>query len=115
VTARCLYCGRSPVQWHHVTGRPTPGAPYLDPALVVPLCKRHHDREHELLRRQGLEFLAPGAELLGHRRARLVDLVGRCAEDHRPFVLDACALAGLHALLLEAAAGSPPRWEAVAG
>lgn len=100
---RCLFCGRGPVEWHHVTGRRVRDGAYLDPLLVVPLCKRHHDREEELLRRGGLEFLPPGADPVGHRLARLLDLIGRCADNGCQLVLSPDALRALHALLLEAA------------
>ena len=98
---RCHYCGRTGVELHHLTGRAAPGTPYLDPLLVVPLCKRHHDREHELLRRSRLEFLAPEDDQLGHRIARVLDFLGRSADHRRPVVLEGEALKGLHALLLE--------------
>jgi hypothetical protein len=111
MTARCLFCRLLAVAWHHVTGRAAPGAPYLDRWLVVPLCQRHHDREHELLRRAGLEFLPPGADPLGHRLARVLDLMGRTADHGWPFILEASttygnAVAGLHALLFEALTAS---------
>lgn len=107
MTARCLFCGRPAVAWHHVTGRVARKAPYFDRSLVIALCKRHHDREHELLRRNDLDFLPVGADPLGHRLARVLDLIGRCADHGRPFLLEpdtpyGDAVAGLHVLLLEA-------------
>lgn len=118
--ACCHFCGCRPVEWHHCTGRIAPKCGYLDRALVVPLCKRHHDREHELLRRCGLEFLPPGGDPLGHRLARLLDFIGRCADHHRPFVFQPStpygdAVAGLHALLLEAVGAVDPRHDEAAG
>ena len=106
MTARCLFCELPAVAWHHCTGRAAPRMPYLDRSLVVPLCQRHHDREHELLRRARLEFLPPGADPLGHRLARVLDLMGRCADHGQRFVLEPStpygdAVAGLHALLIE--------------
>jgi hypothetical protein len=92
----------------------------LDRALVVPLCRRHHGREHELLRRNGLDFLPVDADPLGHRLARVLDLIGRCADHGRPFVLEPCTpygntVAGLHVLLLEAVGTlAPAREEATA-
>ena len=50
----CLFCALPAVAWHHLTGRAARRTPYLDSSLVVPLCQRHHDREHELLRRARL-------------------------------------------------------------
>lgn len=107
MTAGCLFCGRRPVEWHHLTGRLAPDGPYLDRALVVPLDTRHHDREHELLRRAGLEFPPEGADLVGHRVARLLDFMGRCAECRVRLVLEpdtpsGNAVAAVHALLYEA-------------
>lgn len=110
---RCLLCGRGPIEWHHVTGRLAPKGRYLDRALVVPVCKRHHDREHELLRRRRLELPAAGTDLLGHRVARLLDFIGRCAESGQRFVVETVtpwgdAVSGLYALLFEAACAAPP-------
>lgn len=118
MTARCLFCGGFAAAWHHVTGRAVSGAPYFDRSLVVPLCRRHHAREHELLRRNDLDFLPVGADPLGHRLARVLDLIGRCADHKRTFVLEPCtpygsAVAGLHALLLEAVVLSSVRAEKV--
>ncbi|MDA8038474.1 MAG: hypothetical protein M0Z69_04810 [Actinomycetota bacterium] len=104
MTPRCLYCGRRPVEQHHVTGRLCPSGRYLDPRLSVPLCKRHHAREHEVLRRRGLAF-PDGADLTGHRLARLLDFLGRLGDHRRPLVLDGPALGGLCTLLLDATAG----------
>ncbi len=112
---RCHYCGRNGVELHHVTGRAAPGAPYLDRLLVVPLCKRHHDRDHELLRRRGFEFLTPGDDQLGHRVARILDFLGRSADFGRPVVLEGEVLKGFHALLLEALdALGEERWDGAA-
>ena len=111
--ARCILCGQSADAWHHLTGRATPRGAYLDKSLVVPLCQRHHDREHELLRREGADFPGPGADLVGHRLARVLSFMGRCAEAGRPFVLEVTtpygnAVAGLHALLHEVSAERLP-------
>ncbi|MGH9291925.1 MAG: hypothetical protein ACRD0B_00195 [Acidimicrobiales bacterium] len=99
---RCAYCGRRPVEMHHVTGRLAPGGLYLDPGLVIPLCRRHHSREHEVLLRQGLAFVG-SADPLGHRLARLLDLLGRLADHGRPLMLEGPALYALVELLGEAA------------
>ena len=104
MTSRCLYCGRRPVERDHITGRLHPGGRYLDPLLAVSLCKRHHVREHEVLRRRGLAF-PEGADLTGHRLARLLDFIGRLGDHRRPLVLDAAALHGLCTLLLDATVG----------
>jgi hypothetical protein len=107
-TITCLFCEQLAVAWHHLTGRATPSSLYLDRSLVVPLCRRHHDREHELLRRSNLEFLPAGADALGHRVARILELIGRCADNGRALTLEprtpyGDAIAGFYALLLEAA------------
>jgi hypothetical protein len=119
-TRGCVLCGRSPVEWHHVTGRLAPEAAYFDRSLVVPLCKRHHDREHELLRRRRLEFVPLGADLLGHRLARLLEFIGRCAESGRHFVVEPVtpwgdAVSGVYALLFEAARAATPSDIGMAG
>ena len=113
---RCVFCGL-PAVWHHITGRLRPDGPYLDRSLVVALCKRHHDREHELLRRARLEFPPPGADLVGHRIARLLDFMGRCGDEGRHFVVEpetpwGNAVAALHALLFEAIGTGRHRSEA---
>lgn len=102
--ARCILCQRPAIAWHHLTGRAVPRGAYLDKSLVVPLCQRHHDREHELLRREGADFPGPGTDLVGHRLARVLSFMGRCGEADRSFALGAAtpygnAVAGLHALL----------------
>ena len=116
---RCLFCGRRPVEHHHATGRPAAGEAYLDPRLVVPLCRRHHVREHELLRRLGLDALAPGADALEHRLVRLLDLLGRCAEHGHPFSLEprspyGSPATGLRDLLLEVVEALAERGRAAA-
>jgi len=68
---------------------------------VIPLCKRHHDREHELLLRTRLEFLTPDSDSIGHRLARVLDFLGRSADHGRPVVLEGEVLNGFHGLLLE--------------
>lgn len=115
---RCLLCGLPATAQHHLTGRIAPKGRYLDPSLVVPLCRRHHDREHELLRREGLEFPAPGADLIGHRVARVLAFMGRCGEHRCPFVLEPVtpygdAVAALHGLLFEALGDPAPAREEV--
>jgi hypothetical protein len=102
--ARCLYCGRRPIEMHHITGRTAAQGPYCDPKLVLPLCKRHHSREHEILGRRRLSF-PRGADLLGHRLARALDFLGRVADHGRPLVIDGDALDALHALFYEASTG----------
>jgi len=99
------------VDWHHLTGRPVAEAPYLDLYLVVPLCRRHHAREHVLLRDKGFEFMPVGADLLEHRLLRVVLFAERCADFQRPFVLQARAAGALAALteeVLDSLAKSSP-------
>lgn len=81
--AGCVFCGRRPVAWHHPTGRTAPNGPYLDPDLTVPLCLRHHNREHELLRRAGWAFPPEGAEPAWWRLGRVFDLACRAADAGR--------------------------------
>jgi hypothetical protein len=78
----CVACGLSgAVQAHHVTGRPAPGRPHLDPDFVVDLCKRCHDREHVALRRVELEF--PTGPASRHRLLRTANLMCRLIEAGR--------------------------------
>lgn len=88
MSTRCLFCGRRPVEWHHLTGRLAPDGCYLDPALVLALCKRHHDREHELLRRAALEFPSIGSDLTGHRLARLLSFLRRCGDHGKGLIFE---------------------------
>jgi hypothetical protein len=104
----CIFCGRPSVAWHHISGRPAPSLFYFDRHLVVPVCQRHHDLEHEVARRLGLDRLAPGVDALGHRLVRVADLVARLSDERLAFVLEpgtryGDAVAGLRDLLLEAA------------
>jgi len=55
---------------HHLTGRPAPETPYLDPGLVVELPHREHVSLHVALRALDLEFPAPAVDLLAYRRRR---------------------------------------------
>jgi len=101
----CVFCARPGEHWHHLTGRPAPKAPYLDPDLVVALCRRHHAREHVLLADKALEWLPAGVDPLLHRLRRVVCFAERCADFHRAFRLEppsALALAGLHDEALDA-------------
>jgi len=103
VTAACLLCGApGRVQRHHVTGRPAPGAAYLDPGLVVALCVRCHANVHQALRAAGLGFLA-GRGSLRHRLLRVgctAELVGGA---DRPLILAAGSARALGVLALDAA------------
>ena len=111
----CQFCGREPADLHHVTGRPAPGAPYLDPALVLPLCRRHHAQAHELLRRSRLDFLPPGPEQLPGRVLRVAELLARVGDAERELALSPRSTIGLSRLLLDAADGlavAKPRREA---
>lgn len=107
MTGACLLCGSIvDVHGHHVTGRPAPGAPYLD-SLVVGLCQRHHggtEGVHVLLRAVGAEWPTPGRDLVAHRLHRLGLTAVLVADAGRPFVLDPGAGYGLGALALVGAA-----------
>ena len=98
---RCVFCGRRPIDWHHLTGRPAPDAGYFDVGLVVPLCRRHHSREHVLLADRHLEWLPPGVGPVVHRLRRVRLFVERCADFHRPFVLNPSSAGALTLLLAE--------------
>lgn len=97
---------------HHVTGRTVAHGPYLDPALVIPLCvpgsadarrgTTCHPREHVVLRRLGLDT-ADGRGPLSHRVLRVTDLCTRLADRDRGLVLDPASTRALGALLDEVA------------
>jgi hypothetical protein len=102
----CAFCVRVAVAWHHLTGRSTPTGSYLDPSLVVPLCQHHHDSEHVLLRREGLDSPSFDDDLVGYRIARVLSYIGRCADSCQPIVFERAtpygdAAEGFHALLFE--------------
>lgn len=99
----CIFCGVDDVELHHVTGRPAPGRGYLDPDLVVPLCRRHHAQEHELLLRQRLAFLPGGSGQLAGRVVKLGAIAGRLADAKRELQLSSRGLIGLRGLLLDVA------------
>jgi len=100
----CLLCGRSPTQWHHVTGRSAPDAPYLDAALTIPLCLGCHSREHTVLRALGLEWPKGNEERdrLRHRLLRVGVHVRRCADMGRPFTVSAPSAFALGFVMLDA-------------
>jgi hypothetical protein len=104
VTSSCTLCGATPVVGHHLTGRPSPNAAYLDPDLVAGICQPCHDREHVILRQLGIEWPqgADAAPYLAHRIMRVAVFARRCSDEGRPFVLDARSALGLHRLQIEA-------------
>jgi len=106
----CVLCGRSPVQWHHVTGRSAPDAPYLDGALTIPLCLGCHSREHTGLRALSLEWPDSSEDLLRHRLLRVAVHVRRCADMGRPFMLSVPSTCALGLVMLRAV-DALPKWE----
>jgi hypothetical protein len=100
-SARCIFCGRRPIDWHHLTGRAVAEGEYLDPELVVPFCRRHHSREHVLLADKGLEWLPDGDDSLVHRLRRVRLFFERCADFGRVPVLDPASERALGLLLGE--------------
>ncbi len=99
--SRCSFCEASPVQWHHVCGRPSPSAPYFN-EIVIALCGRCHSREHTVLRRLGLEWLADGSDPLVHGLARLALLCKRLADEAGSWNLGAGSLREVQQLTLRA-------------
>lgn len=99
----CSLCGvGGQLHRHHVTGRPAPGAAYLDAGLVVDLCPGCHVGLHQALRAVGLDFPA-GRGSLRHRLLRVgctAELVGGA---DRPLVLAAGSARALAALARDAA------------
>jgi len=103
VTAACTLCGAvGQLHRHHVTGRPGPGAAYLDPGLVVALCVRCHVSVHQALRAVGLDSPA-GRGSLRHRLLRVgctAELVGGAG---RPLILSPPSTRALGGLARDAA------------
>lgn len=99
--SRCVFCSHSGEHWHHVTGRPGPNDPYFDPKFVVPLCRRHHAREHVVVCDKGLEWLPPGCNPVVHRLQRVALFAERCGDFHRAFSLESFAARALAQLVRE--------------
>jgi hypothetical protein len=95
----CPFCGRPAVHLHHITGRCRADGPYLDPGLVIGLCKRCHNAEHAALRRAGLEW--PSGDELQHRLLRLAHLLVRIHQLGRPIELGSRSAEALVGLLRE--------------
>lgn len=100
-SSRCIFCGRRPIDWHHVTGRAVADGEYLDRGLVVPLCRRHHSREHVLLADMDLEWLTDEGDSLVHRLRRVRLFFERRADFGRTPVLDPASERALGLLLGE--------------
>ncbi len=88
----CVLCGWvGPISLHHITGRPGPGRPYLDPDIVIPLCPPCHTGTggvHPLLRVAGLAWPRPGEDLDAFRLRRLGFHARLASAAGRRFVLD---------------------------
>ncbi len=100
-------CGRlGPIHAHHATGRPRPGAGYLDGALTIPLCPGCHvgaGGTHAVLRTVRLEWPAPGADFTAHRLRRVALHAVVAADAGRPLAFAPPSARALAALLREAA------------
>ena len=103
----CSLCGAvGPVHAHHITGRAAPRGPYLDAAITLAVCPQCHNAAgglHPVLRTVGVEFPAPGVDVLAHRLRRTAIHAELVAEVGRPLVLAPKSARGLAALLREAA------------
>jgi len=95
--ARCIYCGRSPVQWHHWTGRLGSALPYLDPDATVPVCSSCHASEHAGWRAAGIDAVTSPRDA---RLLRQAWLLGSLADLGRPVLLDPSTLDGMHRVVL---------------
>jgi hypothetical protein len=87
-----------------VTGRAVANGEYLDPGLVVPLCRRHHSREHVVLADMDLEWLPDEGDSLAYRLRRVRLFFERCADFGRAPVLDPASERPLGLLFGEAIA-----------
>ena len=103
----CSLCGAvGPVHAHHITGRAAPRGPYLDAAITLAVCPQCHNAAgglHPVLRTVGVEFPAPGVDVLAHRLRRTAIHAELVAEIGRPLVLAPKSARGLAALLRQAA------------
>lgn len=100
----CALCGGEPAHAHHLTGRPAPRQPYLDPQLTIGVCQRHHVMWHVGMRAVGVVWPRP-LRLPVAYRLRLVSFHLRSlGTAGRPFVLGATSTLALADLIDEAAA-----------
>lgn len=102
MTGRCALCGAvGPVHRHHLTGRPAPGAAYLDGALVLSVCRSCHADVHQSLRASALDFPYGVSDFLSHRVRRTAFTAELLGGSGRPLLLEARSASGLAALLRE--------------
>jgi hypothetical protein len=94
----CVACGRPADEAHHVTGRPSPDAPYFDPDFVFDLCREHHVSIHVVIRAAGLEW--PDGDDIRHRVHRTVAHFRWLADTRRSLSLTPESTRALGSLLI---------------
>lgn len=87
MTGLCAYCGAPAEHRHHLTGRPAPKAPYLDPDLTVALCRSCHLSDHHAWRLTGLDRIS---EPIPARLARAGFTLGRLGSLGKPLPAYVC-------------------------
>jgi len=97
----CALCDEDAAHGHHLTGRPAPGRSYLDPALVLGVCRHHHVNLHVWLRAVGLAW--PSGNTVAYRLRRVAVHLRAVAGQGRPFTLGPRPAEALADLLDEAA------------
>jgi len=96
----CALCDADAVHGHHLTGRSAPDQSYLDPALVLGVCRHHHVNLHVWLRAVGLAW--PTANTVAYRLRRVAIHLRAVAAQGRPFTLGPRPAEALADLLDEA-------------
>ncbi|MDA8310266.1 MAG: HNH endonuclease [Actinomycetota bacterium] len=100
----CALCGLAgPVDRHHVTRRPRPGAAYFDPSFTVPLCRSCHAGVHQVLRVAVLDWPSSAADPLAYRLRTVAGQVELFGAHGSTFPVSPTAAPALAALLREAA------------
>jgi len=101
----CVLCGSTgPLEAHHPTRRMAPADPYLDKQLRIMFCRGCHNRAHDVLRDESLDWPSAGANVLAYRLRTLAVLIGWLARAERSFVLaDESACLRMQRLLLDGA------------
>jgi hypothetical protein len=73
-----MLCGQPADELHHVTARYA--GEFLDPELLVPLCKHCHDLVHRACREWGFEAMGDPALARARRLQVLFVFAGYCDE-----------------------------------
>lgn len=103
MSAICALCGLAgPVDRHHVTRRPRPGAAYFDPSFTVQLCRSCHAGAHQVLRVAAIDWPSSTADPLPYRLRTVAAQVELFGAHGSTFPIGSKSARGLAALLREA-------------